>query len=96
MLEYLSVQAIEVAVGIIAALILIGGTAAYIAYRIWAKKHGKSVCDGNCANCSGCHVTNLQMHKNEVLPKQQSKTTKADGEDADERNTEEQKSDDNA
>ena len=56
MLEYLAVQVVEIVVGIIVVLIFLGGSGAYIAYRVWAKKHGKSACDGNCAHCSGCHI----------------------------------------
>lgn len=56
MLSYLGVQAIEIIVGIVVAVILVGGFAAYTGYKVWAKKHGKSCCDGNCAHCSGCHI----------------------------------------
>lgn len=56
MLDLLSVQTVEIVVGIAVAVILIGGFGAYIGYRVWAKKHGKSACDGNCAHCGGCHL----------------------------------------
>lgn len=71
MLDLLGVQIVEIVVGIVAGIILIGGFGAYIAYRIWAKKHGKSACDGNCAHCSGCHI----------LDKNEEKTTKNDFDD---------------
>lgn len=61
MSEYLAVQTVEIVVGVIVALILVGGIAAYVAYRLWAKKHGKGTCCGNCANCEGCHVNNFDI-----------------------------------
>lgn len=70
MLEFLSVQMIEIAVGVIVALILLGGSGAYIAYRVWAKKHGKSACDGNCAHCAGCHVISLEEQRELTSDKQ--------------------------
>lgn len=70
MLEFLSVQMIEIAVGVIVALIFLGGSGAYIAYRVWAKKHGKSACDGNCAHCAGCHLTLLEEQRKLVSDKE--------------------------
>lgn len=79
MIEYMCVQAVEIIVGIIVALIFLGGSGAYIAYRLWAKQHGKSVCDGNCAHCAGCHVTDLEAQKKDVRLRQENQKEK-DGE----------------
>ena len=76
MIEYMCVQAVEIIVGIIVALIFLGGSGAYIAYRLWAKKHGKSICDGNCAHCAGCHVTDLEAQKKDVRLRQENQKEK--------------------
>ena len=54
MISLLCVGAAEIAVGVVIAVILVGGFGGYIAHKIWAKKHGKCGCGCDCGSCQGC------------------------------------------
>lgn len=56
MFSLLCVNVAEIAVGIVVAVILVGGIGGYIWYKIWAKKHGKCGCGCDCGNCAGCGI----------------------------------------
>jgi hypothetical protein len=54
MISLLCAGVAEIVVGVVIAVILVGGFGSYIGYKIWAKKHGKCGCGCDCGNCSGC------------------------------------------
>ncbi|MDE5655352.1 MAG: hypothetical protein K2I46_07095 [Clostridia bacterium] len=56
MLSLLCAGVAEIVVGIVVAVILVGGFGGYIAYKIWAKKHGKCGCGCDCGKCSSSGV----------------------------------------
>ncbi|MDE6189285.1 MAG: FeoB-associated Cys-rich membrane protein [Clostridia bacterium] len=59
MILTLAVDAIEVIVGVVVALVVVGGFGLYLYRKIKAKKSGKGgcCCSGDCCSCSGCSVS---------------------------------------
>ena len=54
MLSFICANSASIVVGIVVALVLVGGFGSYVGYKIWAKKHGKSSCGCNCSACAYC------------------------------------------
>ena len=55
MISVLSVNVSGVVVGIVVALVVVGGFGAYFYRKIKAKKSGKGCCcSGDCSSCSCC------------------------------------------
>lgn len=64
MFSLLCASVAEIVVGIVVAVIIVGGFGGYIGYKIWAKKHGKCGCDcGSCSGCGVCPSANKQRDK---------------------------------
>ena len=54
---YLAVSAVEIIVGAVVALIVVGGFGLYLYRKIKAKKSGNGgCCSGDCCSCGGCSV----------------------------------------
>lgn len=56
MISFLSADILGIAVGIVVAVVTVGGFCAYYGRKIYAKKRGKSGggCCGDCSSCCGC------------------------------------------
>lgn len=64
MILLLSVNAVEIAVAIVVAAVVLGGFGLYFIRKARAKKNGKgSCCSGDCSCCAGCSFSFKDLKK---------------------------------
>ena len=77
MINLLSANVLGIAVGIVVALIVVGGFGLYFYRKIKAKKSGKGgcCCSGDCSSCSCCSFSFKPREKEENLDKQETENS---------------------
>ena len=65
MIVTLAVEPVEIIVGVIVAIVVLGGFGLYLYRKIKAKKNGGGCCSGDCCSCGGCSVSFKKKEKHE-------------------------------